>query len=370
MQNLATSNWKHISTLYIPVRNTFLGSGDDSFLENWDGYDPATDGHLKRKASFKDCWSLNVAGIWEKHTSRIFSANSGDEIRNGIYNLAFNAGYDTTENSYFMEHGGDTKPSAMFNGGRTLHLPAQNDQGTAPFLSVGEITNVTACYYPGEVNVSWVINQQKSPQFSSKIKILNATGTIINTIFQILPEQRTAQIKQIIAPGTYQAQVAIMDIFNQSSSAYKTNFVVTTFYKIKNVHSGKYLSIAENSLNNSAKIVQMTSNDSYSQQWKITALTIGYNLTNRNSGKNIDISGSNETNGLPLIQYDPNYNTNQLWNISAVGNGVFYIQSKLPKGLVIDDAGGSQADGAIIIIYQLNGDKGSENQQWKFEPVH
>lgn len=53
IQNQSTGTWFHTSTLAIPERTTFLGAGNDAFLENWDGTNTAHDGSFVRKAFFQ-----------------------------------------------------------------------------------------------------------------------------------------------------------------------------------------------------------------------------------------------------------------------------------------------------------------------------
>ena len=190
IQNMSTGTWFHTSTLAIPERTTFLGSGNDAFLENWTGSNTAYDGSFVRKAFFKDCWNLNTSNTWQKHTSRSFSANAGDEGRNGIYDRAFNSGYDATEDAYFMEHGGSVQPSSGFGTGRTLSLPAQTNQGSAPVLTVGEVQSATATSSGNSVTVNWQNTASKSPQFSSKVELLNSSGTVVGTAEEILPQKR------------------------------------------------------------------------------------------------------------------------------------------------------------------------------------
>ena len=223
IQNLSSGTWFHTSTLAIPERTQFLGSGNDAFLENWDGTNPANDGRFERKAFFKDCWNLNTSNVWQKHSSRSFSANANDAGRNGIYDRSFNAGYDATEDAYFMEHGGNVKPSAAFGTGRTLSLPDQTNQGSQPVLSVGSVYGVTAKYSGGSVVVNWNVTANLSPQFSSKVEILNAAGTVIQTVNEVLPEKRKATISTTLSAGTNTARVTITDIFNGVSAPVTVN---------------------------------------------------------------------------------------------------------------------------------------------------
>lgn len=371
IQNMSTGTWFHTSTLAIPERTTFLGAGNDAFLENWTGTNTAYDGAYVRKAFFKDCWNLNTSNTWQKHTSRSFSANAGDEGRNGIYDRAFNSGYDATEDAYFMVHGGSTTPSAGFGTGRTLTLPEQTNQGSAPTLTVGEVQSVTATSNGNTITVNWTNNPSKSPQFSSKIELLNPSGTVVSTVDEVLPQKRTATITSTLGSGTYSVRVTLTDIFNQTASPVTVPVTAgisgSTFYKIKNASSGLYLAIENNSTANSAFLVQATSATGNGQKWQLNAQGNAYVLVNANSNKALDIAGGTQTLNGNIIQYTVTNGANQQWNLIPAGTNKYVIQSNLSNHYVLDNPGSSTTSGTKIVQYSINGATGSTNQQWILE---
>ncbi|SFG64512.1 DUF3472 domain-containing protein [Pedobacter insulae] len=363
IQNLSNNNWFHTSTLTIPERTTFLGKNNDAFLENWEGFQ--YDGSYERKAFFKDCWNLTTGNQWEKHTSRSFSANANDAYRNGIYDRAFNAGYDANEDAYFMEHGGNVVPSAAFGQGRTLNLPVQTNQGSAPIITTGSITSVSANYSNGSVAVSWIINQTKSPQFSSKVEILNSSGTVIHTANDNLPEKRTTNIPISLSTGNYTARVTITDIFNQVSSAFtsafvaSTNAITTGTYRLVNANTGKSLDNLGVSTNGSGIGIYST-NSGNNQKWVIT-LNGGYYRISCVSapGKSLD-SGNNTADGSAVIQYSDNTGTNQQWSLVSTGDGYYYIINRT-NGKYLDSVNGT-TNGSLVKFWSLSA--GSTNQKW------
>ena len=217
IHNATTYQWFHTATISrTDLAADFLGMGGDSFMENWASTNSAYDGRFKRKAFFKDYWIIDTAGTWKKPYKTEFYANSNDSVRNGLYNWAFNAGYDATEDAYLMEHGGNVTPSAAFGTrGRYLLLPAQTNQGTAPVLTVGAVTSATAINSNGSTKVNWVVDLTKSPQLSSKVEIINLQGIVVSTIEEILPQKRQALNTTALANGNYTARITITDIFNQ-----------------------------------------------------------------------------------------------------------------------------------------------------------
>jgi hypothetical protein len=371
IQNQTSGIWFHTSTLAVPERTTFLGAGNDAFLENWDGTNTAHDGSFVRKAFFKDCWNLSINNTWEKHTSRSFSANAGDEGRNGIYDRAFNSGYDATEDAYFMEHGGNVQPSAAFGTGRTLSLPAQSNQGTAPVLTVGQLQGATAISSGNTVTVNWTNVSTKSPQFSSKVELLDPSGVVVSTVNEVLPQKRSATISSTLGSGTYSVRITLTDIFNQVSPALTVPVTPgisgSTWYKIKNASSGLYLAIENNSTANSAFLVQSTSVSTNGQKWKFNTQGSTYVIVNANSNKALDISGGIQTLGGNIIQYTISSGTNQQWKLIPAGTNKYVIQSNLSNHYVLDNPGSSTTSGTKIVQYSMNGTTGSPNQQWILE---
>ncbi|WP_343308140.1 RICIN domain-containing protein [Chitinophaga niabensis] len=373
VQNLSNNQWFHTSTLAIPTRTTFLGAGSGAFLENWHGSDPRFDGRFVRKAYFKDCWNRTDAGVWQKSSSRYFSCNANDAYRNGIYDLAYNAGFDSGEDAYFMEHGGNVTPSAAFNGGRTLNLPDQTNQASTPALTIGEVSTVSASYNAGVVTVNWTNSSTKSPQFSSTVEIRNASNTVVGSSTETLPQKRSAVISGTLSAGTYTARVTITDIFGGVSTAQTTTFTVGSggisgnWYKIKNVHSGKYLGIENSSTANLAYIAQYTNSSSNNLQWKLVSQGNNYVLVNRNSSKAIDIANSDQTSGVQIIQYTVTNGLNQQWQLVSAGSGSYLIRTAMSSGNIIDNPGSSSADGTKMILYAANGATGTPNQRWLLE---
>lgn len=218
VQNMSTRQWFHTSTLVIPVRAQYLGSRSGAFLENWVGDNPKWDGRFERKAFFKDCWNMTENGTWEKSTSRFFSANDNDAKRNGKYDRSFNAGYDAKEDAYFMEHGGDVKPSEAFGAGRKLELPEQAKQGNTPTLVKGEVTKVTASLS----KIQWEVNETKSPQLASSVEVTDKAGKVVYQATDTLPQRRSVEVS--LPKGKYNVNVTITDIFGQVSKPVKVAY--------------------------------------------------------------------------------------------------------------------------------------------------
>lgn len=229
IHDISANVWFHTATLSIPFPNKYLGSTDDSFLENWYGYNALWNGSVMRKAFYKDCWNMNTSGNWEKNTSAFFSANNSqaDIKRNGIYHNSFNAFIDNIENAYCMQHGSTTTPSADFKGGRTLSLPALSNQGQVPVLTTIATTKVSINYKQGKINVNWDIDISKSPQLSARVEILNSNGSQVVFAHDTVPERRNFTITKNLSDGNYTMHLTVWDIFNQKQQPVIVPFTIS-----------------------------------------------------------------------------------------------------------------------------------------------
>ncbi len=233
INNLSTGKWFHTATLSIPDPGKYLTGNNDAFMENWDGTNVSWNGTIMRKAFFRDGWNLNTNGKWEKNTKAIFCANDSkdDIIRNGVYHNSFNAYFDGIENAYCMQHGGNTTPSTAFNGGRTIELPAQINQGAEPSLTTAKITSFIVRNIAGKTNFNWTIDECSAPQMSAKVEIIGTLGKIVTTIEHTLPLRNSFSIKTFLSNGIYTARVTVKDIFNQISLPLTKTFSVSGFHE-------------------------------------------------------------------------------------------------------------------------------------------
>ena len=299
INNISTGKWFHTATLSIPDPNVYLKATNDAFIENWYGYNTSWNGSQIRKAFYKDCWNMKINGTWEKNTSAYFSANNSaaDILRNGIYHNSFNSYYDDTENVYCMQNGGNTTPSAAFNNGRTLTLPAQANQGTSPTLTIGTITSLNANYSEDTTNVNWTIDEYKSPQLTAKIELLDNMNIVVKTVQYTLPEKRSAAINYHLNNGNYVVKITLTDIFNQTSIPQTYNLTVNNI-----------LSTAEfNSSDSLIKIAPNPAKDYISVIGKFLKQAIIYDdlgktiITASIKNPNTDIDVSSLTKGLYFI---------------------------------------------------------------------
>jgi hypothetical protein len=373
INDLSTGSWLHSATLSIPDPGRYLDGYNDSFLENWDGTVAAYDGRFIRAAYFKDAWNINTSGAWEKNYNAIFSANDSpaDQARNGIYHNSFNAYFDTAEDAYYLQHGGNTTPSAAFNGARTLYLPEQTNQGSAPVLTIGALTGVNTSNASGQTTISWAVDPSKSPQLSAKVEILDPLNTVVATYIDTVPQRRSIVLNTALTDGTYTARVTMTDIFSQVSTAMTSSFIVSgplpshlISFKGEE-HAGKVaLSwITDNEVNTSLFIIQRSLDGvSFMNVGKINAkgnigATNTYSFTEPSGNLNrvfyrlsmIDIDNRNtysdvislNLTGAKSITISPN-----------PSNGVFQIEGDGLKQVNIYDQTGVRVLSQVISAYK------------------
>lgn len=226
VRNDENGSWIHTATLSRPDRGVFLGNYNDSFLENWDGINPARDGRFVRKAAFKDSWNLTVAGSWEKPTAVTCSVNGdSDRARNGIYHNSFNAYWDENEKAYIMQHGGNTTPSSGFNGGRLQTLRTQPDQPDAPAVDL-PVFSITVSTQGRSASVKWQHDTRNIPQLGVAAKIIAASGNVVASVDRTDPSFREWLAGSSLPDGSYYCRANMVDIFGRTVEAQEKFFII------------------------------------------------------------------------------------------------------------------------------------------------
>lgn len=134
--------------------------------------------------------------------------------------------------------------------------------------------------------------------------------------------------------------------------------------KIKNISSGKYLSIQNASTANGSQLIQGTDNDTDAFKWNLTYNNAGYYaITNVNSGKSLDLPGGSQTPGTIPAQQVSSGNISQQWKFKPVGTNAYIIQSNISNNSVITNPAGSTNGGFM----NINSNNGSTTQQWVIE---
>lgn len=384
IQDDSSNEWLHTATIARPQSspNRYLGVNTSSFLENWLGTNPSSDGRYKRKVYFKDAWNLNVANQWEKPYSVSISASNNGTIHGN----SFNGNYDSAEGAYFLEHGSNVAPNAAFKGTELIISPSiesKNSQ-TKPNITIGNITDVTVMQDSvGNCVINWSVDSTKSPQFSTLIQILDNSGISVYEINEIKPEKRSQIITNLQEGVNYTLNITMTDIFNQVST--KTSLFTTKgiykditsvdsnlWYRIKSKKTGNYIAIKDI---NTEKLIQAspiasTNGSDLERQWKFLKEGNNYIIVNRKSNKAIDVPGASQNYGTNLFQYAVHRGLNQQWKVVSVGNSTFYFQSPLYLSTLIDSGNNSAANSPVSINYHLrNSSNYNFSEDWILELV-
>jgi len=134
--------------------------------------------------------------------------------------------------------------------------------------------------------------------------------------------------------------------------------------KIKNISSGKYLSIQSSSNSDGAQLIQAADNGTDAFKWTLTYNTAGYyTITNVKSNKTVDLPGNSQAAGTVPIQQSNSGNISQQWKFKPVGTNAYTIQNNMSNGYVITNPVGN-TDGGLM---NINPNNGSTIQQWAIE---
>ena len=130
------------------------------------------------------------------------------------------------------------------------------------------------------------------------------------------------------------------------------------FYRIRAVHSGKYLEVAGNSPFPCASIQQYGSTGKANQLWAFVPTEGGYSLINKANGYALDVKGAQAASETPLQTYAPNKTAAQTWTLEevtqVVPNGVYQIRANLGTHRVVDINGASGAPSANVQLWSAN----------------
>ena len=142
------------------------------------------------------------------------------------------------------------------------------------------------------------------------------------------------------------------------------NFDPNRFYTIKNVNSGKLLSVDGGNKAAGTRLIQWDANGAPDQQFQIVRVSGNlYKIVARHSGMAINPSGASPRSGTSLIQWPFENNNHELWYFQPAANGSWVIRN-FADDLAFDVAGGSRDRGAAVNQWMT---VSQPNQQWIIE---
>jgi cytochrome c len=137
------------------------------------------------------------------------------------------------------------------------------------------------------------------------------------------------------------------------------------FYYIISLHSGKYLEVPDNSLDDNMVLIQNSFSGQPKQQWRFQKIDNNvYVIISRMSKKCIDVKGCAPEDNKLIVQNPYQGKLCQQWKLKSNGDSYNIISNASLK--CIDIPGGSKEDGVNLFQYTAN-DKLS--QCWIIKPV-
>jgi len=232
-----TTNWTHHVTMDFPVASVQFNSGStNSFLEDWCG-SPQN----YRKGRYGNGYK-RAAGTWMPWKTASYSGNGSSSSDSKA-----NAGVEN--GVYFMEFGGSTVKTVKEGQVLSITIPA------TPVLTIGQLASTTVSYKTDSLQVAWVTDKTKSPQYSYTIQVINSAGTVVMTKTDVVPHLRklTFNVKSLAA-GTYTVRVSMLDIFDQMSNEIDKTVIIGNTTGVNDLIAQNAFTIYPNPCHNSTTL--------------------------------------------------------------------------------------------------------------------
>ena len=149
----------------------------------------------------------------------------------------------------------------------------------------------------------------------------------------------------------------------------RTSPISNGWYRISSVNAmTRVLDVAGQATNVGSNIQLWDYGNGNNQKFQVINQSNGYFLLKAgNCDLYLSAANSGGANGTNVQLASKNGSNAQLWRARSVGNGFYYIESKLRSNLCIDCAGVGSANGTNIQLWDYGG---GANQKWKFEMVN
>ena len=150
-----------------------------------------------------------------------------------------------------------------------------------------------------------------------------------------------------------------------------------TTYRIRNVHSGLYLTADAPSGGpwwnpDPGDVYQDVWQGSDAQRWTVEAFGQSTTLEHVSSSALLAIGSAQAGNSFEEVVTSGSLwtGTDERWNLVENADGSYRIESVSNSPDVVDVEAGSTAPGANVIAYQWKGDNSAiANQKWTFDPI-
>ncbi len=190
------------------------------------------------------------------------------------------------------------------------------------------------------------------------------------------------------------AQSFLLDSDACSTDMYAEDKFGGKYYTVTEYLSGDAVSVENESLDNSAKIVSEEPNGGDIQTWAFVAQGGGcYVITNKASGRSLDVPGGSLEEKASLTQYATNYGDNQVFRLIDNGDGTYMFQNKnselyltVRKGYLVQDVfsrakyqsfkleekgkSGEKMIGAAATLFAIKGESAATSAKLQWNDVN
>lgn len=303
-------------------------------------------------------WTFTRQGNSEYYTIKLRGTNMALDVWNGSL-------CDGANVQLFAANGSDAQLWKLVKSGETYFLVSKIRPDLVIDLFNGGTLNGT------NVQVFSANGSTAQKFFLLAVKPGSTSGAINS-----LPSSGVTDIEGsfVITAGANQSGNFVVDIWNGSlgdggnaqlfekneSGAQRFYFSKDSegFYTITVIGSGKVLDVFNGNVVQTANVQQWANNGSDAQKWMLIKNADGsYSIINKATGLALDVSNGSFVNGSNIQVYRRNGSDSQkfwLIPIAAFSDGIYTINPVVDTNKVFDVANGSNANGAVIQIFESN----------------
>lgn len=148
-------------------------------------------------------------------------------------------------------------------------------------------------------------------------------------------------------------------------------FIDGSTYRLKNVNSGLYLNVTDNSAKNGTNVEQSNTETSLGSTWRLFSAGDGYYyiISQLEDGVSyaLDVTGKKSDNGTNMEIYQYNSADNQKFMLTKNQDGSYKIRTKVSNGnSCVEVINAETTEGANVQQWEVNG---ANCQDWILEPV-
>lgn len=210
------------------------------------------------------------------------------------------------------------------------------------------------------------------PSSNYTYKVLSSTDAKTYCVSYSGAQSSASNINYITFKNAGVPSAGYVELPNPNDSTYTSeSFIEGSVYRIKNVNSGLYLNVTDNSAKNGANVEQSNTQDSLGSTWRLFSAGDGYYyiVSQLDDGASyvLDVTGKKSDNGTNIEIYKYGNADNQRFMLTKNEDDSYKIRTKISNGnSCIEVINAETTNGANVQEWEVNG----ENcQDWTLESV-